>query len=164
MISEARRRRTVGEKNSLVVAHLRVGEAGSLRELASALTSSSEREALRRRAWAILLPVHALLLRRLADDTLLPGTIKEEEVTYLARSQAFVLKAMDKPVPSEAVLQHLGAMLGYTTLLKAVFHTLALLMDGGTRITAATGECAQLCFDGVGRHPTNGNDAEQDRG
>ena len=97
MISEARRRRTVGEKNSLVVAHLRVGEAGSLRELASALTSSSEREALRRRAWAILLPVHALLLRRLADNTLLPGTNTEEEVTYYAGSQAFAQKAHGTP-------------------------------------------------------------------
>ena len=84
---------------SLVVASLRVVEAAALREVAGPSISFSEQGALRRRAWAILLPVHALLLRRLADDTLLPGTIKEEEVTYLARSQAFVLKAMDKPVP-----------------------------------------------------------------
>ena len=93
-------------------------------------TSSSEQEGLRRRAWAILVPVHALLLRRLADNTLLPGTIKEEEVTYYARSLAFTYKVKAKPVPSddEAVLQGLGAVLGYTTLLDAVYQTLSLLM------------------------------------
>ena len=115
--------------DSLVVASLRVGEAASLRELARASTSSSENEALCRRAWAVLVPVHALLLRRLADNTLLPGTNKEEEVTYDARSQAFTLKALGKPVPSEAVLQSLGATLGYETLVTAVFDTLNLLVE-----------------------------------
>ena len=73
-------------------------------------------------------PVHALLLRRLADNTLLPGTNTEEEVTYLARTQALIKKAKDKPVPSEAALQGLGVLLGYDTLLNAVYQTLALLM------------------------------------
>ena len=86
--------------NSLVVAHLRVGEATALRYQALASTSSSEEEALRQRAWAILVPVHALLLRRLADITLLPGTMTKEEVSYWARSQAFALKAKDEPVPN----------------------------------------------------------------
>ena len=115
--------------NSLVVAHLRVSEVISLRELARASTTNSEKEALWRRAWDLLVPVHALLLRRLADNTLLPGTIKEEEVTYAARSQAFYWKAMDKPVPSAADLQGVGAVLGYEALLIAVYITLALLMD-----------------------------------
>ena len=120
--------RLLGE-NSLVVAHLRVLEAGSLRSMASASTSSTEKEALRWLAWAILALVHALLLRRLADNTLLPGTIKEDEVTYYARSQAFAGKAQGKPVPSEAALQGFDVVLGYETLLKAVFLTLALLME-----------------------------------
>ena len=64
---------------------------------------------------AILVPVHALLLRRLADNTLLPGTVKKEEVAYYARWHAFMCKAEDEPVPSEAVLQRLGAVLGYQT-------------------------------------------------
>ena len=115
--------------NSLVVADLRVGEAGALRGLARASTSSSEQEALRRRAWAILVPVHALLLRRLADNTLLPGTNTEEEVTYGSRSMAFAWKAQDTPVLSEAVLQGVGVLLGYETLLDAVFHTLGLLIE-----------------------------------
>ena len=85
--------------NSLVVAELRVSEATHTRCLAFATTSFSERMALLRRAWAILLPVHALLLRRLADNTLLPGTNKELEAAYYARLQAFTLKAQGKPAP-----------------------------------------------------------------
>ena len=115
--------------NSLVVADLRVTEAAHLRELARASTSFSEFDALYRRAWAILAPVHTLLLRRLADDTLLPGTIKEEEMRYGARSLAFTLKASDKPVVSEATLQNLSPALGYKTVMDAVFHTLALLIE-----------------------------------
>ena len=90
--------------NSLVVADLRLLEAGSLRELAFSSTSSSEEVALMQRAWALLVPLHALLLRRLDANTLLPGTNKEEEVTYFARSQACGLRAKDLPVPPEAVL------------------------------------------------------------
>ena len=98
--------------------------------MANASTSSSEREALRRRAWAILVPVHALLLRRLADNTLLPGTIKEEEVRYGVRLEVFKCKAKDKPVPSEEVdLQAMGVVHGYEALLDAVYQTLALLME-----------------------------------
>ena len=115
-------------EHSLVVANLRVTEVVALRNQALTSTSSSEQEALRRRAWALLVPVHALLLRRLADNTLLPGTIKEEEVTYAARLQAFTCKASDKPVPSSADLQRLGVVLGYETLLRAMFQTLNLLI------------------------------------
>ena len=115
--------------NSLVVADQLVCEAVALRGMASASTSSSEKEALWRRAWAILVPVHALLLRRLADNTVLPGTNTEDEVTYDARVQVFVCKATNKTVPSEAVLRGQGVVLGYTTLLGAVFNTLALLME-----------------------------------
>ena len=116
--------------NSLVAADVRVNEAVVLRGMALASTSSMERKALWRRAWAILVPVHALLLRRLADNTLLPGNIKEEEVTYFARKHAFACKAAYKPVvPPEAVLQRLGVVLGYEPLLRAVYHTLALLVE-----------------------------------
>ena len=116
--------------NSLVVAHLRMNEANCLREAARASTSFSEKEGLRRCAWALLLPVQALVLRRLADNTLLPGTNKVEEVTFSVRLQAaFACKAKELPVPSEADLQHLGVVLGYITLLEAVYHTLALLKE-----------------------------------
>ena len=115
--------------HSLVVADQRVGEAIALRGMAMVSTSFSEQEALMRRAWALLVPVHALLVRRLADNTLLPGTIKKEEVTYGARWQAFACKAKDERVPSEAVLQGQGAVLGYETLLYALVLTLALLPE-----------------------------------
>ena len=78
---------------------------------------------------SILVPVHALLLRRLDTNTLLPGTNKDEEVTYCERLQAFTSKASDKPVPSEAVLQGMGVLFGYNTLIGAVFITLALLHE-----------------------------------
>ena len=107
--------------NSLVVAPLRVSETVALQNLAIVSTSLSEKEALRRSAWALLVPVHALLLRRLADNTLLPGTIKEEEVTLFARMQASIYKANNEPVPSEVVLQGSGVVPGYSTLLDAVF-------------------------------------------
>ena len=116
-------------ENSLMVAELGVGEVIALRSVAIASTSSSEQDALWRRAWAILLLVHALLLRRLADNTLLPGTNKEEEVTYWARAHAFSCKAREEPVPSVAVLQDQGALLGYITLLDVVCNTLALLVE-----------------------------------
>ena len=132
---------TLWGNNCLVVAELRVVEADSMRELAYASTSFSENETLRRRAWALLVPVRVLLLRRLADNTLLPGTNKEEEVTYFVRSQTFGYKAMDKPVPSEAVLQGLGALLGYKSLLDVVLNTLALL--GELRGSALPQESAQ---------------------
>ena len=122
--------------NSLVVADLRVSEAGALRCVACTSTSTVEQEALRRRAWASLVPVRALLLRRLADNTLLPGTIQEEEVTYWARSLAFQLKVKDEPILSEAVLRGLSAPLGYDTLLDVVYKTLALLAElGGSALT-----------------------------
>ena len=75
--------------------------------------------------------MHALLLRRLADNTLLLGTIKQQEVTYCVRVQAFARKAKGKPVSQEAdaVLQGVGGALGYVTLLDAVYDTLALLIE-----------------------------------
>ena len=125
----ARHAQRLWGENSLMVAHLRMSEANVLRNLALTSTSFSEKEALCRRAWAILVPVHVLLLRRFADDTLMPGTTTEEEVTYYARLLAFTFKAKEELVPPEAVLQGLGAALGYTTLLSAVFHTLNLLVE-----------------------------------
>ena len=85
--------------NSLVVARLRVSEASYLRSMANASTVSSEQEALCLRAWTILVSVHALLLRRLADNTLLPGTNTEEEVTYYARTQALRTRRVTRPSP-----------------------------------------------------------------
>ena len=69
----ARQAKRLWGDNSLMVADMRVDEAASLRYQAFTSTSA-EKEGLCRRAWAILVPVHTLLLRRLADNTLLPGS------------------------------------------------------------------------------------------
>ena len=50
-------------------------------------------------------------------------------MTYYARVQAFKFEGSDDSVPSEAVLQRMGVMLGYTTLLEVVFDTLDLLLE-----------------------------------
>ena len=115
--------------NSLVVADLRVSEAGAIRNLACVSTPCSEKVALLQRAWALLVPVHALLLRRLADNTLLPGTIEDGESTYFVRQKVFTWKARDESVPSDADLQGLGVLLGYEKLLRAMVLTLALLFE-----------------------------------
>ena len=73
--------------------------------------------------------MNALLLRRLADNTLLPGTNTKEEDTYGARSHAITWKATDERVPSEAQVQAQVYVLEYETLLKAVYHTLASLVE-----------------------------------
>ena len=112
---------------SLIVAELRVSEASTLRHVAVASTSISEQASLCTRAWAILLPVHALLLRRLADNTLLPGTIGVEEGTYQTRSQGFALKASDKPLPPEAVLRRHSDAVGYDTLMITASLTMTML-------------------------------------
>ena len=76
-----------GGDDSLVVAHLRMGESNSLTSLA-ADASGAEAEALIRRSWATLLSVVPLLLRRVEANTLLPGTIRQEELDYDAHVQA----------------------------------------------------------------------------
>ena len=65
--------------DSLVTAHLRVYEVGAYRFLARD-KPSADRDALMGRSWAVLMPVCTLLLRRLAANTLLPGSCCPEEV------------------------------------------------------------------------------------
>ena len=72
--------------DSLVVADQQIGESESLHNLAL-LANGAEQEALHRQAWALLFLVVALLLRRLAANTLLPGTIREEELEYIIYEQ-----------------------------------------------------------------------------
>ena len=68
-----------------------------------------------------------LLLRRLADNTLLPGTIREEEIDYAAHVQAAAKKARNDPVPLPAILRVWASNVGYITLLDAMSRSLDLL-------------------------------------
>ena len=109
-----------------MVAHLRCSERSSIPNL-TITASGAERQALLSRTWAVLLSIIKLLLRRLAENTILPGTNREEELEYDVHPQASILKATNKPVPSLAGLRAAAAMMGYNTLLSAMFGSLNLL-------------------------------------
>ena len=110
----------------LVVASLRYYESEALTGLYMA-ASGAEREALARRSWAALVALIPVLLRRLEADTLLPGTLREEELDYAAHAQAAECKANNEPVPPSPVLRGWASTLGYDTLLYAMFRSLNLL-------------------------------------
>ena len=74
------------------------------------------------------LSVINLLLRRIADNTVLPGTIREEELDYAAHAQAALFKATTDPLPSSAVLRAWASTLGYEALLSAMHRSLDLLL------------------------------------
>ena len=112
--------------DSLVVASLRLSESNSLANLASE-ASGTESEALLLRSWAVLLSVINLLLRRLSDNTLFPGTIREEEIDFDAHAQAGTFKATNDPVPPPAVLRSRASTMGYEALLNAMYRSLHLL-------------------------------------
>ena len=115
--------------NSLVVAHLQVAKSNALACLALVSASSDIREwaAFYRRSWHVLVSPITLLLRRIEADTVLPGTLPEEELEYDAHVTAALKKAKNKPVPHPAVLRAWASTMGYTTLLLAMFRSLELL-------------------------------------
>ena len=85
--------------NSLVVAHLRMGESQALAILAQE-ANGAQQKTLFRRSWATLLSVLPLLLRRLEANTLLPGSIREEELEYEVHARVALKNAKNEPVPS----------------------------------------------------------------
>ena len=112
--------------DSLVVACLRMGESDSLTALYEE-ASGAEKELHLRRSWTVLLSLIPPLLRRLEANTLLPGTLRAEELDYDAHVQAAVRIQLKKPVPSLADLRALASTLGYTTLMDAMFRGLSSL-------------------------------------
>ena len=112
--------------DSLVVARLRYTESASVGSLCRA-ASGAEQQALLRRSFAVLLSFIPLFLRRLEANTLLPGTLRQEELDYEAHAQAAIAKAANKPVPSPAVLRALASTMGYNTLMMALFRSLDFL-------------------------------------
>ena len=114
-------------ESSLVVADLRIHESRSLVNLAID-ASGAEREALFRRAWAVLLSVIPLLLHRVEANTLLPGTVKEEEMDFAAYVQAAALStAQNAPPAPPAMRKVYASSMGYNTLLLAMVSSLNLL-------------------------------------
>ena len=117
-----------GGDDSLVVADLRMSEIEALTSLTlDSEDGGAEQAMLLRRSWALLLSVTFLLLRRIEANTLLPGTVREEERAFDAHAQAAARKAQNKPVPSPAALRTLASTMGYNTLLSAMFRSLDLL-------------------------------------
>ena len=113
--------------DSLVVASLRMDESQSLTCLALE-ASGVEQATFFQQSWAALLSALPLLLRRIAANTLLPGTVREEELDYEAHVQAAIRKAMNKPVASPAGLRAAASTLGYNILLHAISTSVGLLL------------------------------------
>ena len=112
--------------DSLLVASMRYCESASLGSLCQA-ASGAEAQALLRRSWAVLVSLISLLLRRLEANTLLPGTIREEELDYEAHSQAAMFKAANKPLPPPSALRTLASALGYNVAMHALYRSLDYL-------------------------------------
>ena len=116
--------------DSLVVASMRMAESEALNNL-NLEAPGEEKVALFRQSWAVLVSLISLLLRRLEANTLLPGTMREEELDFEAHVQATISKAKNEPVPPPAVLREWASTVGYEILLSAMFRSLHLLMLRG---------------------------------
>ena len=114
--------------DSLVLAQLRFCECESLTSLALK-ASGVEQQTQLCRAWAILLSLINLLLRRLAANTLLHGTVREEEINYEAHTQAALFKAHNNPVPPQEELRTWASTMGYVSLLSAICRSLDFLQQ-----------------------------------
>ena len=113
-------------EDSLVVAGLRLSECRALVSLLC-VASGAEKVALVRRVWPVIVSLVPLLRRRLEADTLLPGSLREEELAYEAHAQAVIHKARNKPVPPSDVLRESASVLGYNILLEAITRCLDLV-------------------------------------
>ena len=111
--------------DSLVLADLRGSESSALTNLSNK-ASGGEQWDLRQRAWAVLVSLVELLVRRLADNTILPGTIREEKLDFAVRQQCTVEKTQGNPNPSPAGLHALAPTFGYNTLIGAMGMSLNL--------------------------------------
>ena len=123
----ARQAETLFGGDSFTFVQMVWSESTNLGNLAT-LTAGDEQLSLFRRAWALLLPLHAVLLRRIASNLLLPGLARRDEVECYAHLTAAVFKAKNRPVPCHAVLlERFGGEVGYATLLGVLLLTLNLL-------------------------------------
>lgn len=113
--------------DSLVVADLRSSESAALGTLAvTSAASAADGQALCRRSWAVLLSLIPLLLRRVQANTLLPGTMKEEELDFKAHVLSSIFKVRNQSPPLHLV-RNMASTSGYVLFLDALFQSLNLL-------------------------------------
>ena len=112
--------------DSLVCANQCVQESLSLSSL-GIRASGAEREALKRASWNALLAAVAILQRRLADDTLLPGAMRANEEEYSLRALLCVEKAAGRAAPRAASFHLASQVEGYSTLVSALLKSLDFL-------------------------------------
>ena len=106
--------------DSLVVADLHLSGSGNLASLVDDV-SEAEQQALKHRLWALLLSAIPILVRRLEANTLLPGTIREEELDYAEQMLAVARKAKNEPDVPLAVLREAVSAMGYDMLFCVVY-------------------------------------------
>ena len=114
--------------DSLIWTDLRFREATAFTNQ-SVATADADGHALASQAWKLLLPLHAILLRRHAANTLL--AVRREEADYDAHAQAFAHKSRDKLVVSRVGVQLGQAVFGFAILLGVTAVTLNLLRCQG---------------------------------
>ena len=114
--------------DSLVLADLHICGCTNLNSSAVFNARGAEQEALLRRSWALLVLVIPILLRRLDANTLLPGTLREEEMDYAARTQAVARKVKNEPVLQPVFQRETSSTFGYNLLLCAALMSLKHLM------------------------------------
>ena len=113
--------------DTLVVAELRIRESEAYVGLSES-ADGAEQEALFRRSWSALLSVIALLQRRIAADTLLPGTVRKEESEYYAHVQAASCAAQNKPALLPPMLEFVSGAIGYCVFLDALYRSLHFML------------------------------------
>ena len=112
--------------DSLVVAHLRVCECDSLTNMVLK-ASGAEQDALMHKSWGALVSVVNLLLCRLATNTLLPSTLREEELDFTAHAQSVIRKMRHVPELPPDVMRDAVSTTGYETVVLAIRLSLNLL-------------------------------------
>ena len=118
---------TLFQPDSLVSASLRVELCVSLFRVA-VTSSDAEVVALIRRVADVLLPVTALLWRRIERNTILPFTVREDEVAYYIQKDRYARENMNLPVPHDAVLRaSVSQRVGYDVTIVVALRCLELV-------------------------------------
>ena len=131
------------------MAQLRLQEGRSLHNLAIAARRAGQELI---RSWSALLSGIAFLQSRLAQNTLLLGTVRKDETDYYAYQLAATSAAQDEPVPPPMALNAMASNIGYTLVLHALHRGLDCLQTMlqplwpvAQRMMVESFVCALLC-------------------